>query len=80
MQAVYCVVENGTAYEVAYTTYALAVAAVKEKHKDALSRPDAYADVNVIESTSNITYLYIEKGIHIYISKLPITGLNSFIY
>ena len=77
MQAVYCVVENGIAYEVAYTRYALAVAAVKEKHKETLLAPDAYADVDVAESTTNITYLYIEKGIHIYINKLPITGLNS---
>jgi len=77
MQAVYCVVENGIAYEVAYTTYALAVAAVKEKHKNALSVPDAYADINTIESSTNSTYLYIEKAIHIYISKLPIVGLNS---
>jgi hypothetical protein len=74
--AVYCVVENGIAYEVAYTTYALAVAAVKEKHKEALSAPDAYADING-DSSTNITYLYIEKGIHIYINKLPIIGLNS---
>jgi hypothetical protein len=79
---VYVVVENGDPYGVAYTTYAAAVAAVKLKHKEAIEEElrwieenDGHPgcnDVDVPESASGKTYLYIEKGIHIEIHRLPV--------
>jgi len=80
MESVYIVVENGDPYLVAYTTYDQAVAAVKLKHKETLDEDLKYVEeygeschmVDVPESTTRETYLYIEKGISIYIYKLPI--------
>ena len=77
---VYIVVENGDPYTIAYKTYDQAVAAVKLKHKETLDEDLLYSEeygescheVDVPESTSGISYLYIEKGISIYIYKLPI--------
>jgi len=79
MQSFYIVIENGDPYPTAYKSYAVAVKAVKDKHceylldqiKELGSLEDiesTLADVNVPENTeTNKTYLYIEKGIHIYI-------------
>jgi len=78
----YIVVENGEPYPQAYKTYAAAVAAVKEKNREALEDhinevrsleeiERILADVNTPEGTKQ-THLYVEKGINIIIYKLPV--------
>jgi hypothetical protein len=78
----YVVVENGEAYPEAYKTYAAAVAAVKEKNREALEDQinevrrledveSILAEVNRPEGTKQ-THLYVEKGINIIIYKLPV--------
>lgn len=81
MQSFYIIIENGESYPTAYKSYAAAVKAVKDKHCeylfDRIKQMDSLediestlADVNVPEnSETNKTYLYIEKGIHIYIHR-----------
>jgi hypothetical protein len=78
----YVVVENGEAYPEAYKTYAAAVAAVKEKNREALE--DQINEVRRLEDVESIlaevnrpegikqTHLYVEKGINIIIYKLPV--------
>lgn len=78
----YIVVENGEAYPEAYKTYAAAVAAVKEKHRETLE--DQINEVRRLEDVESIlaevnrpegakqTHLYVEKGINIIIYKLPV--------
>lgn len=82
MDFVYVVIENGDPYPVAYKRYNEAVAAVKLKHKETLEEDLKYADygesiheVDVSESKESYSKLYIEKGIHIEIHKLPIQKL-----
>lgn len=82
MDFVYVVIENGDPYPVAYKRYNEAVAAVKRKHKETLEEDLKYADygesiheVDVSESKEGYSKLYIEKGIHIEIHKLPIQKL-----
>ena len=75
-------VENGDPYGVAYTTYDAAVAAVKLKHKEAIEEELRWIeenhgypgcnDVDVPESATGLSRLYIEKGIHIEIHRLPV--------
>lgn len=85
MQSVYIVVENEEPYPVAYTTYSQAVEAVKLKHKETLDEDLKYLEeygescheVNVPEAEKGASHLYIEKGIHIYIYKLPINGASQ---
>ena len=76
MATIYVVIENGTPYPMVYTTFASATATVKEKHREILKEDTSdpsCSDVDVPENTNTgITYLYIEKGIHIYIYELPI--------
>lgn len=62
---IYVVIENGKAYPDAYKTYKEAVDAVKEKHVDDLENDCNELDVE----EERVTYLYIEKGIHIYIHR-----------
>jgi hypothetical protein len=71
MSFVYVVVENGIVYPSAYTTYSAARTAVIEKYKDAEAN-----DINELPNTEtgDQTELYIEKGIHIIISKLPVAS------
>ena len=77
---VYVVVENGIPYPIAYTSFACAAAAAKEKHKETVEEQMREADGGTICSELDVpentltgkTYLYVEKGIHIYIHKLPI--------
>ena len=83
MNSIYVVIENGECYPIAYTTYIDAVKAVKQKHKEYIEsqiKELAYlediesvlADINVNENVEKgITHLYIEKGINIFINKLP---------
>ena len=81
MDSVYIVIENGTPYPTAYKTYWRAVLAVKHKHNHELQAEllkcggnpeDMCSNVDVPEDMSGSTYMYIEKGIHIYISKLHV--------
>ena len=80
MNSVYIVVENGKPYNVAFTTFDSATAAVKEKHRDTYLEQLREADGGSICTELDVpenkltgkTYLYVEKGIHIYIHKLPI--------
>jgi hypothetical protein len=62
---IYVVIENGEAYPDPYKTYKEAVDAVKQKHADELDNECNEVDVE----EKAITYLYIEKGIHIYIHR-----------
>jgi len=71
MDVVYIVAESGTPYSRAFSTYQAAVAAVKEKHADLLAEGNECNSVDEPEG-ENYTYLYIEKGIHIYIYRLPV--------
>jgi hypothetical protein len=80
MNAVYVIIENGDPYNVVYQTFESAVAVVKAKHKETIDEQLREAkgypicsDLNVPEDkvTGN-TYLYVEKGIHIRIYKLPV--------
>jgi hypothetical protein len=79
MNAVYIIVENGEPYPLAYVTYESAALAVQTRHKEEIDRQiaevgneDICSDVNVPENISTgITHLYVEKGLNIYIYKLP---------
>ena len=80
MAAVYVVVENGEPYKVAYASFESAAAVVKEKHKEEIDAQLREADGTPMCSDLDVpedkltgkTYLYVEKGIHIYIHKLPV--------
>ena len=79
MDSIYVVIENGDPYPTAYTSYASAIAAVQKKYAEIA---DEISDAKGGSICSNIydpentvdnkTYLYVEKGTHIYIYKLPI--------
>jgi hypothetical protein len=78
MNVIYVVIENGNPYDSAYTTFASALLAVQETHKETIEEQLKEAngepicsDIDVPEDTTGKTYMYIEKGIHIYIHKLP---------
>jgi hypothetical protein len=84
MESVYIVIENGEAYPNAYTTYAAAVRAVNDKHQLELnrqveenpeSRNEILGYVNPSENASGTTSLYIEKGIHILVQRLPVVRM-----
>ena len=78
----YIVVENGEPYPDAYKTFAKAVAAVKEKNREAIE--EQINDVRRLEDIENIlanvntpegvkqTHLYVEKGINITIYKFSL--------
>lgn len=81
MNAVYVVIENGTPYPVAYSTFASALAVVIEKNKEDVEEALRYkkegesscTDTDAAENTiTGITYFYVEKGIHTFIYKLPV--------
>jgi hypothetical protein len=80
MPSVYVVIENGEPYENVYTSYASAAGAVMLKHAEEIAEQireaDGYPICSKIDEPENIdtgiTYLYVEKGIQIYIYKLPI--------
>ena len=87
---VYTVVENGDAYPLAYATYKQAVNAVKTKHKEALDEDEERSklpenqgevscnEIDVPEAKEGLTRLYIEKGIHIEIHRLPVITNNTY--
>ena len=81
MESVYVVVENGEVYPAVYSTYLLAKTAVMTTHREELEEQEREAaaenlesasDVDVPESSTGVTQLYIEKGIQIFIHKLPV--------
>jgi len=81
MTAVYVIIENGDPYNVVYQTFESAVAVVKAKYKKTIDEQlkeadgqyDICSDLNTPEDkVTGKTYLYVEKGIHIYIYKLPV--------
>ena len=87
METVYTVVENGDAYPFAFTTYKQAVNEVKRKHKETLDEDErsnekdgmqSCNDIDVPEAKERITRLYIEKGIHIEIHRLPVITNNTY--
>lgn len=85
MDSVYVVIENGIPYETVYTSFASAAATVKEKHAETIAEQikeaGGYPICSEIDIPEDIvtgkTYLYVEKGIHIYIYKLPIFRANT---
>jgi hypothetical protein len=74
MNFFYNIIENGELYEYAYKTYEEAVQAVKEKYEELLNEEDILCDIDVPESITNQTNLYIEKGINIIIQKTLINN------
>jgi len=79
MSSVYVVIENGEPYENVYTSFASATAAVKERHAEEIAEQSRESngyyicsEIDVPEAVTGTTYLYVEKGVHIYIYKLPI--------
>jgi hypothetical protein len=80
MSSIYVVIENGEPYKNVYTSFASAAAAVKEKYVEMIAEQiremNGYPICSEIDVPEDIltgkTYLYVEKGIHIYIYKLPI--------
>jgi hypothetical protein len=80
VNAVYVIIENGEPYAVAYTSFAAAVAVVKAKWKDEIDYQrreqeggPICSDLDTPENKlTGETYLYVEKGIHIRIHKLPV--------
>ena len=86
MSFVYIVIENsdeepegGGLFPTTYTSYEEARAAVIAKYKDELNRQiedaEGYplaSEIDVPESKTGFTALYIEKGYNFYIHKLPV--------
>ena len=80
MSSVYVVIENGEPYKNVYTSFTSAATTVKEKYAEIIAEEKREMDghpicseIDVPENTlTGSTYLYVEKGIHIYIYKLAI--------
>ena len=86
MPFVYIVIENsyneppgGGVFPTTYTTFEEAKTAVIKKYEDEIQRQIeegggnlVMKDIDVPESKTGFTYLYIEKEIHIYIHKLSV--------
>ena len=80
----YVVIENGDPYPTIYRNYDDAVRAVKNKHREILEEDMKWLklpqnrgeisihEVDVPEAKKGPSILYIEKGIHIEIHKLPV--------
>ena len=62
---------GGGVFPTAYMTFEEAKASAIGKYQDEIDRQSAREDVDVSESKTGCTTLYIEKGIHIYIHKMP---------
>jgi hypothetical protein len=67
----YVVIENGDPYDILFTSYEQAVATVKIRHREEIYEESA-CEVNVEENPSGKTYLYVEKGIHIYVHRFKV--------
>jgi len=80
MSSLYVVIENGEPYENVYTSFTSAAAAVKEKYAEEIAEQiedsNDYPICSEIDVPEDVltgkTYLYVEKGIHIYIYKLAV--------
>jgi hypothetical protein len=79
MIAVYVIIENGEPYRMVYQNFESAVAVVKAKYKETIDEQikeaEGYpicSDLDVPENKMGKTELYVERGIHIIIYKLPI--------
>lgn len=77
----YIVIENGDPYQNIYTSFKSAAKAAQEKYKEVVEEQMREAggesicsELDIPEDTSGTTYLYVEKGIHIYIYKLKIAS------
>lgn len=79
---VYVVIENGDPFPSVYTTYEKAAEAVRAKFKRQVAEDiywmdqDGMHSVNILhtpESPTGISKMYVEKGIHIEIHRLPVT-------
>jgi hypothetical protein len=82
MNSIYVVIENGIPYETVYVTFASANTAVKEKYASEIAEQrkesGTCSDIDTLEDIVTAkTYMYVEKGIHIYIYKLPIFRANT---
>lgn len=81
MDYVYVVIETD-AHPVVFARFADAKASVLEKYRETLQEEadgsSMASEVNVEESDTGVTYLYIEKGINIYIYRLPILASTAF--
>jgi len=87
---IYTVVENGEQYLTAYTRYEDAVQAVKIKHKEILAEAEEWShlpenkglktcnEIDVPEAKNGPSILYIEKGIHIEIHKIPVETQTTY--
>lgn len=72
---IYIVIQDGESYPNAYESYKLAVEHVKLRNAEILKEendPSECNDIDVVENPAGKTYLYIEKGIHIYIHRLSV--------
>ena len=78
MEFIYIVVENGEPYPKAYKTYETAITAVLANHQEEIQRQidecglPICSEILMTEDKSGKTYSYVEKGIHIYVYKLPV--------
>lgn len=85
MAFVYVVIENGEPYSEVYASYALAQAAVKVKWDEEVQQqreeegdvPNPVSDIDLPEDPSGETYLYVEKGNHIRVYRLPVKGAGG---
>ncbi len=77
MEFIYVVIENGEPYPEVYRDYMSAVESVKKLHEEYILEFKDELDFSDLDIPENVeagkTYLYIEKGIHIYIYKYPIS-------
>ncbi len=73
MDYVYVVIETD-AHPVVFARFADAKASVLERYREILEDSPTASDVGAEESSTGVTYLYIEKGINIYIYRLPIAS------
>jgi hypothetical protein len=73
MDFVYVIIETEV-HPVVFARFADAKASILEKYRERVEAEDwpMASEVNVEESDTGITYLYIEKGINIYIYRLPV--------
>lgn len=79
---VYIVIDSGDVHPSAYTSFEEAKTAVLSKYRNELERQVEEAGddsplegiAEIGESRTGTTELYIERGIFIYIHKLPVSG------
>jgi hypothetical protein len=74
--SIYIVLENGQSYTSAYRTFAMALAAVHAVWGDEVYQQgnESCSVITLPENLSGNTVLYVEKGIHIEILRLNVSG------